>query len=207
MASKKQAAKKETAQEREPVREPKKRVSAFKLFVFVLILVFVLPLGIKGVAAVGGGIVKYYKFILTPKKIIPDILPDFKKEDGQKRQRRRGIFNEDGRGINWTFSGASYKSVGDWVKGNIPSGADKETVKALSEAFYKAADAIYDGETTTPGRSLSLLKKEILLCADETWEDFFKGLTNEVAGQEIKSMEDVASLYEDIGDAFAEGGK
>lgn len=204
MTSKKKstAVKNETAQK----EDAKKKPSFLKFCVYALILILVLPIGIKGVTMIGGGIVKYYKYILTPKKIIPDIMPDFKKDGDNKRERRRGIFNNDGKGINWTF--ASYKGVGDWVKANIPKDANPETVKALSDAFYKAADAIYDGETTTPGRSISFLKKEILLCADETWEDFFKGLTNEVAGQDIDSMEDVASLYEDIGDAFAErGGK
>lgn len=193
--------KKNTAKEPEVKPEKKsseKKTPFLKYLICGLLIFFLLPVAINGVRYIGGKAVSYYKYMLLPKKVIPDIMPDFKKDNGNRERRR---------GIDWTFSGSSYKEVGKWVAGNIPSGADKTTVAALAECFYHAADAIYDGETTTPGRSLAYLKKEILLAADEKWEGFFKGLTDQVADQKVQSMDDVASLYEDIGDGFSDAAK
>lgn len=196
MASKKKSAAAKPEPKPEPKQKTVKRKRPFvKFLVYGLAIFFLFPVAVNGVRYIGGKAVDYYRFMLMPKKIIPDILPDFKKEDGRKD-----------RGINWSFA-SSYDSVGKWVEGNIPSGADAATVKALADCFYDAADAVIDKETPTPGRSLAFLKKKILLAADESWEDFFKGLTNEVAGQEIGSMDEVAALYEVIGNAFSDASK
>lgn len=210
MGVKKKSAVKQPVEETEvkQEQEPKRRRGCLRYAVYALILFFLFPAAVSGVRYVGGKAIAYYKFMLMPKKLIPDILPDFKKDDGEKRQRRRGILpdRKDG-GINWTFAGKSYDGVKKYARENIPAGADKKTILELRDCFYNAADAIYDGETTTGGRSLAFLKKEILLVADETWEDYFKGLTGVVAGESVDSMDDVASLYEDIGDALDAAGK
>lgn len=203
MTKKKAAVKKEPGTTQETPK--KKKRSFFKTAVLILAAFFLIPVGINGVKFIGGCAVKYYKYMLCPDKIIPDILPDFHKEDdGGKRQRRRGIIDRKDRGIDWNFSAGSksFGRVKKFVADSVPAGASKETLGGLRDSFYAAADAIYDGETTTAGRSLAFLKKQILLNADESWEDFFKGLTDVVAGESVSNLNDVADLYEDIGDAF-----
>ena len=163
-----------------------------KALVIGLVALFLLPIAIGGLRVAGTGIVKYYKMFIVPSRVIPDIIPDFSKRKD--------------RGINWKFLNEDSETT-KWIQGNIPGDVTSAEVVKVGDCFFRAANEIHEGRTTTPNRSLTFLKKELLKNADERWEDFLRGLTTNVAYEDVKTMDNIASLYEDIGNALIQASK
>lgn len=189
------------------IKTPEKKKFRWGAWYMIIAYIFaglvIFPFAVNGVRTIGIGLVRYYQSIITPPRYEPRRERGINIHiDGRRGNRKRPARDE--RGINWSFKTESSADIESWIAGNIPEGATEKDITDISGAFYDSADAIYNGETSTPGRSISFLKKKLMICANDSWEEFFKGLTTMVSYESIDSMDSIAELYEVIGDAIAQ---
>lgn len=179
--------------------EQKTAVKKFNWFagymwvVYILAFFIAVPVVSSGMSCVKRKVIDYGKSIIFPKPFIPDFTPDKKERKDRRDKRER-------RGLDWRFGETDIQT---YVKDNLPQ-VDKDSIIEVGDCFYNSADEIYEGGTPTPGRSISYLKKQLMVCAGQEWESFLQGLTDVSASEKIENMDDVAQLYEIIGDAITD---